>query len=44
MSFYLCVILVHSLDYLAVIQPFVLLWIPVAACVIFSAFLVKKNL
>ncbi len=44
MVFYLCVIFVHSLDYLPVLQPHMLLWVPVTACCLFAAYLIRKNL
>jgi lipopolysaccharide export system permease protein len=44
MSFYLCVILFHSLDKHPAFQPYVLLWMPVAACVAFAVCLIPKNL
>jgi lipopolysaccharide export system permease protein len=44
MSYYLCVILVHSLDYLAVLQPHALLWVPVAVCGALAVCLTAKNL
>lgn len=44
MAYYLCVILVHSLDYLPALQPHILLWVPVAACVAFAAYLIRKSL
>ncbi|HNX33772.1 MAG TPA: LptF/LptG family permease [Kiritimatiellia bacterium] len=44
MAFYLCVILFHSLDKFPDFQPYALLWIPVAACVAFAAFLIRRNL
>lgn len=44
MAYYLCVILVHSLDYLPALQPHILLWVPVASCVAFAAYLIRKSL
>lgn len=44
MSFYLCVILLQSLDKVYALQPYVLLWIPVAACGALAAYLIPKNL
>ncbi len=44
MSFYLCVILLQSLDKVYTLQPYVLLWIPVVACGVLAAYLIPKNL
>lgn len=44
LSYYLCVILFDSLDRYPVIQPHLLLWLPVAACGALAAFLIPKNL
>ena len=44
MTFYLCVILLQSLDKVYALQPYVLLWIPVAACGVLAAYLIPKNL
>ena len=44
MTFYLCVILLQSLDKVYALQPYVLLWIPVAACGALAAYLIPKNL
>ncbi len=42
--FYLCVILMQSLDKIDAARPYVLLWLPVAACVVLAAYLIPKNL
>ncbi len=44
LTFYLCVILIHSLDKMPALQPYALLWIPVAACGVLAAYLIPKNL
>ena len=44
MIFYLFIILVQSLDKNALMVPYVLIWIPVVACGILSAYLIPKNL
>jgi lipopolysaccharide export system permease protein len=44
MAYYLCVILIHSLDKYDWAQPYVLIWIPVAACAALAAYLIPKNL
>ena len=44
MAFYLCVILLRSLDQVPEIQPYALLWVPVAACIALAAYLIPKNL
>ncbi len=44
MAFYLCVILFRSLDKVPEIQPYVLLWVPVVACMALAAYLIPKNL
>lgn len=42
--FYLCVILMQSLDKVDAARPYVLLWLPVAACGLLAAYLIPKNL
>ncbi len=42
--FYLCVILMQSLDKVDAARPYVLLWLPVAACGVLAAYLIPKNL
>jgi len=42
--FYLCVILMRSLDKVDAARPYVLLWLPVAACGLLAAYLIPKNL
>lgn len=44
MAYYLCVILVNSLDKNDGAHPYVLIWIPVAVCGVFAAYLIPKNL
>jgi lipopolysaccharide export system permease protein len=44
MSFYLCVILIHSLDKCDWARPYVIIWVPVAACLALAAVLIPKNL
>ena len=44
LAYYLCVILLHSLDKYPALQPFALLWLPVFACLAFAAYLISKNL
>jgi len=44
MTYYLCVILVRSLDKYDWAHPYVLIWIPVVACGALAAVLIPKNL
>jgi lipopolysaccharide export system permease protein len=44
MSYYLCVILVYSLDKYDWAHPYVLIWAPVAVCGALAAVLIPKNL
>lgn len=44
MAYYLCVILVQSLDKFDWAHPYVLIWLPVAVCCILVAYLIPKNL
>ena len=44
MTFYLCVILVHSLDRFPEFRSYALLWLPVAGCAVFAAWLIPRNL
>jgi len=44
LTYYLGVILADSLDKAPTFQPYVLVWIPVAACVVLAAYLIPKNL
>ena len=44
MSYYLCVILIHSLDKYDWVHPYALLWIPVVACWALAAILIPRNL
>lgn len=44
LSYYLCVILVESLDKYDWTRPYVLIWLPVAVCGILVAYLIPKNL
>ena len=44
MSYYLCVILAESLEKSPMCYPYVLVWIPVAVCVVLAACLIPKNL
>lgn len=44
MAYYLGVILADSLEKMPACQPYVLVWIPVAACAALAAYLIPKNL
>ncbi|HNX34506.1 MAG TPA: LptF/LptG family permease [Kiritimatiellia bacterium] len=44
MAYYLCVILAESLDKMPTCQPYVLVWLPVAACALLASYLIPKNL
>jgi lipopolysaccharide export system permease protein len=44
LMFYLCVMLMQSLDKVDAARPYVLLWLPVAACGLLVAYLIPKNL
>jgi lipopolysaccharide export system permease protein len=44
MAYYLCVILVSSLDKFDWAHPYVLIWMPVVACGVLAAVLIPKNL
>jgi len=44
LSFYMCVILLRSLDKIPSLQPYALLWVPVVACLALAAYLIPKNL
>lgn len=44
LAYYLCVILIHSLDRFDWAHPYVLIWAPVAVCGALAAFLIPKNL
>jgi lipopolysaccharide export system permease protein len=44
LMYYVCVIMVQSLDKFAALQPYVLIWIPVAVCGLLAAYLIPKNL
>lgn len=44
MVFYLFVILAQSLDKTAVALPYILVWVPVAACGVLALYLIPKNL
>jgi lipopolysaccharide export LptBFGC system permease protein LptF len=44
MAYYLCVILVESLDKYDGLRPYALIWLPVAICGILASFLIPKNL
>jgi len=44
MTYYLCVILFHSFDKCDWAHPYVLIWLPVAACGVLAAYLIPKNL
>jgi lipopolysaccharide export system permease protein len=44
MAYYLCVILIHSLDKYDWAHPYAVIWIPVAACFALAAVLIPKNL
>jgi lipopolysaccharide export LptBFGC system permease protein LptF len=44
LSYYLCVILFHSLDKYDWARPYVLIWFPVAVCGILVSYLIPKNL
>ncbi len=44
LSYYLCVILIHSLDKYDWARPYVIIWFPVAACLLLASVLIPKNL
>lgn len=44
LSFYLCVIMMQSLNKVDAARPYVLLWIPVALCGVLATWLIPKNL
>lgn len=44
MAYYLCVILLQSLDKYPALQPYALLWLPVGVCLALAAWLLSKNL
>ena len=44
MAYYLCVILIHSLDRFDWAHPYLFIWIPVVACGVLAAILIPKNL
>ena len=44
LSYYVCVILVKSMDKHDAFHPYLLIWLPVAVCLALSAYLIPKNL